>query len=160
MFWLLACAVPEYPTQVEFNPEGIEFPWVSYQEEPPESVEVGVRNRGEGPIYMTLVGLDGEGLGNLTLVGEWTDSIVPPGQSKSFRVSISRNKQEWDHGEYEVEALVEAVAAYGGGMGTPYSHSDTIDIWSLPILVRADCDLDGDGEESTVCGGTDGDDKI
>ena len=98
MIWLFACAIPEYPTDVELNPTSVEFPWVSYEEEPPESVEVGVRNHGEGPAYFTLVGLEGEGLGNLMVVGEWSDAIVPPGQGKSFRVAISRVYEDWDHG--------------------------------------------------------------
>lgn len=160
MFWLLSCAVPEYSTEIELNPESIEFPWVSYRDVPPESVEVGVRNRGLGPVYLTLVGLQGEGLGNLTVVGEWEDAIVPVGQSKSFRVAISRVYEEWEHGEYDVDVVVEATAAYGGGMGTPYDHSDTTDEYALPILVKIDCDLDDDGEESSVCGGEDSDDKL
>ena len=160
MWFLLACAVPEYPTSVSMNPESIEFPWVSYEDTPPESVEVWARNQGEGPAFFTLVGLEGAGLGNLTVVGEWEDSIVPPGQGKTFRVAISRVYEEWEHGEYEVYVVVEATAAVGGGMGTPYDHSDTTSAYQLPVLVKIDCDLDEDGEESTVCGGTDGDDKL
>jgi hypothetical protein len=155
MLWLLACSTPEYPLEVELNPESIEFPWVAWDEEPPESVHVGLRNRGEGPAWVTLGEFEGEGAGNLSVVGEVADKLLMPGRGVDIRVGLSRNTQEWTDGEFELELPVDAVSAVGGGAGSGLRHGDTTETFVLPVLVRIDCDLDDDGEESTVCGGED-----
>ncbi len=155
MLWLLACATGEYPLEVEINPEDVEFPWVAYDEAAPESVEVGIRNRGEGPVYLTLGAFEGEGAGNLSVVGEVDDKLLMPGRGVDIRVGLSRNTQEWSDGEFELDLPIEGVSGVGGGAGAGYRHGGTTDVFVLPVLVRIDCDLDDDGEESTVCGGED-----
>jgi hypothetical protein len=152
---LVACAVKPQPIALEFNPPDLDFPSLSYRDEVPEAVEVGIHNAGTGPVWLSFPGFEGEGSEALTAVEPPEEELVLDRETYTIRVGVRQVKTDWTDGSVSVGFLVEADSAVNGQMGSPYDHHGQPETWTLPITLAIACDLDFDGHEADACGGGD-----
>ncbi len=120
----------------------------TYQDTLPTS-SLQLTNASGVPLVVRSVTLEGYGAQVFVLSGApQPETEMDDDGMLNLTVAVT-DQVEWQTGWYTPDLVVTAASAKRGDADLPDQT------WSLPVLVTVRCDIDGDGYDALVCGGTD-----
>jgi hypothetical protein len=144
-------ASPAWSIDFEPSVASLDLGYITYEDALP-TAELSLANASGISLLLRSVEIEGYGTEIIQLAGApAVDAEIGASGSIELDFSVS-DEVDWQTGWYTPLLVVTAASAERG-------DDDLADQrWTMPVVLKVRCDLDGDGYDAVTCGGTDCDD--